>query len=146
MAKQSGIQTKVSIDDSGGTPRDISTAIHVVNVTTPRGSADIGGLDKTAVERILLKADGTITLNGTFDKVADGQHDVFKSMSNSDVTRTVTIQYGDLGAAPVSGDPELEMEMIISDYQVQRPADGQLQWTATMQLQDGTQPAWGTVT
>ena len=144
MAKQSGLLTTVSIDDSGGTARDISAAIQSVTVSTPRGSSDITGLDKAAVERILMMSDGQVTLNGTFDKAANKQHDVFKTMSNSDVTRTFTIDYGDLGAAPASGDPRLEMEMLITSYEVQRPTDGTLQWSATLQLQSGTAPAWTT--
>ena len=116
MAKQSGLLTTVSIDDSGGTARDISAAIQSVTVSTPRGSSDITGLDKAAIERILMMSDGQVTLNGTFDKAANNQHDVFKTMSNSDVTRKFTIDYGDLGAAPAAGDPRLVMDMLISSY------------------------------
>lgn len=145
MAKQSGLLTKVQVDDSTPTLRDISGDITSINVSTPRGVQDITALDKAAIERLLLLADGNVQLTGVFNKASNLSHDVFKTVPSTSVVRTVTIDYGDDGGAPVTGDPRLTMEMVFADYQVNRPQSGELTWTATGQLADGTAPTWSTV-
>ena len=145
MAKQSGLLTKVQIDDSTPTLRDISGDVRSINVSTPRGVQDITALDKAAVERLLLHADGNVQLTGVFNKASNLSHDVFKDVGSTSVNRTVTIDYGDLGAAPVSGDPRLTMEMVLTDYQVNRPTSGELTWSVPAQLADGIAPTWSTV-
>jgi hypothetical protein len=39
----------------------------------------------------------------------------------------------------------LAMEMIVASYGITRGSDGALTWSATMNLSDGTVPAWTTV-
>ena len=55
-------------------------------------------------------------------------------------TRTVTITLYEDG----SGDPQLGMEMLVANYDITRGTDGSSTWTATLQLQSGTVPTWGT--
>ena len=95
---------------------------------------DITGLDKSAVERLLLLADGTVTLTGVFNDGSNMSHDVFKTVPSSSVARTVTIT--------VSGQA-LAMEMFFSDYALTRAASGELTWTATGALAGGAVPTWG---
>ena len=59
--------------------------------TTPRAVQDVTGLDKTAIERLLLLADFTCTLNGVFNAAANQAHDVFKTVPSTSVARTVTL-------------------------------------------------------
>ena len=137
MAKSSGITSTVSVDDSGGTLRDISTSVLSFDVSTPRGSADITGLDKSAIERILLLADGQVSLNMQYDPTATtGQHTVFRTMSSSSATRTVTIVINSTPTATLS------MEMLCDEYNLNRGADGNLVATASLKLQSGTAPTW----
>jgi hypothetical protein len=137
VAKSSGITTTYSVDDSGGTLRDISTSVMSFGIATPRGSVDITGLDKSGVERLLLLADGTVTINLQFDPTATtGSHTVFRTMSSSSVTRTVTIVINSTPSATLS------MEMICTEYSVNRGQDGNITCTASLALQSGTVPTW----
>lgn len=135
MAKVSGITTSVTVDDSGGVARIISNDVTSITAATPRGVREITGLDKSAVERILLLADGNVTINGIFNTAANNSHDVFKTVptQSGTVTRTVVIGYP--GAT-------LTMEMVFSDYSITRAEDGSLVWSAPGALANGTAPAW----
>ena len=133
MAKETGLGFAVSVDDSGGTLRDISNDITNFTLNTPRGVQDVTGIDKSAMERLLLLADGQITLNGVFNDASNMSHDVFKTVPSTSVERTV---------ATVHSGQTLTMECLFSDYNLTRAADGSLTWTATGQLSDGTAPTW----
>ena len=134
MAKETGLGFAVSVDDSGGTLRDISNDIVSFSLNTPRGVQDVTGIDKSAMERLLLLADGQISLNGVFNADASNMsHDVFKTVPSTSVERTVT---------SVHSGQTLSMECLFSDYNLTRAADGSLTWTATGQLSDGTAPTW----
>ena len=140
MSKVSGITTSVTVDDAAGAGKDISNDITSFDVSTPRGVQDITGLDKSAVERLLLLADGTITMNGVFNaSTADKSHDVFKTVptqsgSGTGATRTVVIVY--------PGPKTLTMECVLTDYALNRGADGSLTWTVEGSLANGTAPTW----
>lgn len=137
MAKSSGITTTFSVDDGAAGLQNISTGVLSFDISTPRGSADITGLDKAAIERILLLADGTVTINMQFDPTATtGTHTVFRTMSSTSTTRTVTIVVNSTPTAT------LTMEMICTEYTLNRGADGNLTSTATLLLQSGTAPTW----
>ena len=136
MAKVSGLTTSVTVDDSGGTGRDISNDITSFTVTTPRGEQDITGLDKSAVERLLLRADGTINMTGVFNTATNKSHDVFKTIPTQagTTTRTVVIVY--------PGPATLTMECVLTDYSLAFGADGSLIWTVPGSLANGTAPTW----
>lgn len=136
MAKVSGITTTVTVDDSAGTGRAITNDITSITVNTPRGSQDITGLDKSAVERLLLLADGSVSMTGVFNTTANQSHDVFKTIPTQagTTTRTVVIVY--------PGPATLTMEMVLTDYSLNRGQDGSLVWTVPGQLANGTAPTW----
>lgn len=133
MAKESGLGMSVAVDDSTPTARTISNSITNLSFATPRGVQDTTGVDKSAMERLLLLADGTVDLNGVFNDASNDAHDVFKTVPSTSVARTVTIG--------VSGQT-LAMEMLFTDYALTRSASGELTWTAPGVLQDGTVPTW----
>jgi hypothetical protein len=137
MAKSSGITTTFSIDDSAGSLKDVSTAVLSFDVSTPRGHADITGLDKSAIERLLLQSDGQVTINGQYDPTATtGLHTVLRTMSSSSAARTVTILVNSTPTATLS------MEMICTEYTLNRGQDGNLTCSATLMLQNGAVPTW----
>ena len=138
MAKQTGLGDYVAVDDSGGTARDISD--DTTNLTINQGQAlqDITGLDKSAVERLALLGDVTLTLNGVFDAASNLSHDVFKTLSTA---RTLTYAIG----GNTSSNPKFECEVLIENYNLDRAADGSLTWSANLSLESGTVPAWTTV-
>ncbi|WP_318205394.1 hypothetical protein [Streptomyces sp. SCL15-4] len=134
MAKASGLgQTTLSVDDASGTARAIKNDITNWQMSTPRGVQDITGVDKSANERLLLLADGSVTLNGVFNAAANQSHDVFKTVPSTSVARTVT--------QTVNG-VTLAMEMLPTDYQLTRSDSGELTFSVPLSLADGSVPTW----
>ena len=135
MAKETGLAwTTLSVDDSGGTPRDIRNDITNFEFATPRAVQETTGIDKSAFERLLLLADFSITLNGVFNPAATtSSHAVLKTVGSSNATRTISI---------VVSSQTLTNECIITDYALTRGDDGSLTWQAPAVLADGTVPTW----
>lgn len=134
MAKESGLGwTTLSVDDSAGTVRDIKNDITNFAYGTPRGVQDVTGVDKSAIERLLLLADFTFTPNGVFNDAANRAHDVFKTVPSTSVARTTTLT--------ISGQT-LAGELLYTDYALTRAQSGELTWTAPGVLADGTVPTW----
>lgn len=140
MSKISGLPMTVTVQDSGAVARDLSNDLSDISVSTPRGMQDITGLDKSAVERLLLLADGKVVLKGTFNAAANKSHDVFKTIPSTSVNRAVVMTFPPTG----TGAPQLTMNMVLSDYQVVRAANGSLTWTVQCDLADGAVPTWAT--
>lgn len=135
MAKESGLGFAVAVDDSGATARTISNDVTNFAFATPRGVQDITGVDSSAMERLLLLADMSVTLNGVFNDAANMSHAVFATVPSTSVNRTTTLT--------ISGQI-LAAEMLYSDYQLTRGNDGSLTWTAPGALADGAVPTWTT--
>lgn len=134
MAKESGMGwTTLSVDDGSGAAQDIKNDVHNFEFATPRGVQDVTGVDKFAMERILLLADFSITLNGTFNDDANKSHVVFKTVATSSVNRAVSLA--------ISGQT-LACECVFTDYNLTRADNGALTWQAPGVLADGTAPAW----
>lgn len=134
MAKETGLGwTAFSVDDSGGTVRDIRNSVTNLKFSTPRGVQDTTGLDKSANERLLLLADFSVDVDGVFDDAVTGCFGVFKTVSSTSVARTVTIT--------VSGNT-LACETLFTDCQIERSDSGELTVKAPGVLADGTVPTW----
>lgn len=139
MAKTSGLGlTALSVDDSAGTVRDIRNDVGDFSFAVPRAVQDVTGVDKSAIERLLLLADFSVTLNGFFnDTASTGSHSVFKTVPSTSVQRTVTITItGTVGANTLAN------ECIFTDYAVTRGSDGALTFTAPGVLANGAVPTW----
>lgn len=133
MGKESGVGMTVTVDNSAGSGQAITNDVTSISFATPRGLQDVTGLDKSAIERILLLADGTVTINGVFNDASNMSHDVFKTVPTTSVSRTVVI---------VHSGQTMTMEIVFSDYSLNRAQDGSLTWTATGSLANGTAPTW----
>ena len=133
MAKESGIGMTVTVDDAAAAGQAITNDVTSISFSTPRGLQDITGLDKSAIERLLLLADGTVTINGVFNDDSNKSHAVFKTVPTTSVSRTVVI---------VHSGQTLTMECMFSDYSLNRAQDGSLTWTASGSLSNGTAPTW----
>lgn len=135
MAKESGIGwSTFTVDDSSGDPQAIINDITNFQFSTPRGVQDVTGVDKSAMERILLLADFSITMNGIFNDATDQSHDVFKTIPSTSVARTITMV--------VSGQT-LANETLLTDYPLTRASSGELTWAVPGVLSDGSVPTWG---
>ena len=133
MAKTSGLGAAIVVDDHSGTPQTITNDVTNFTLATPYAVQDITGVDKSAHERLLLLADGTVSLNGVFNAAADMSHAVFSVMGNNRTTKVTPTS---------SSPPYLSMEILFTDYSLTRSATGELTWTAPGQLADGTVPTW----
>ena len=134
MAKQTGLAwTTLSVDDSGGTPRDIRNDITSLDFATPRDVQEVTGIDKSAMERLLLLADFSVDLAGVFNSAVNLSHDVFKTVPSTSVNRTVSIGIGG---------KTLPNEALFTDYALTRSEKGELTWKAPGVLADGVVPTW----
>jgi hypothetical protein len=138
MAKTTGMGwTTLSVDNSSGSLQDIRNDVTNFDFSTPRAVQDVTGVDKSAMERLLLLADFSITLNGVFNDSANRAHQVLKTVSSTSVLRQVS-----LGVAGTAGTNTLSNECLFTDYSLTRSADGALTWTAPGVLADGAVPTW----
>ncbi len=123
----------VIVDTSVPAAKTITGDIGSLDMSTPRASQDISGVGATAIVRLQLLTDRSVTFNGFFNDASDQEHDVFKSQPNSSVIRTVSVAH--------SGQT-LASEMFLTDYQLARAPDGAVTIVVPAVLGDGTQPAW----
>lgn len=136
MAKVTGLGATITVDDAAGSARVISNDVNDFNFATPRGVQEVTGVDKSAIERLLLLADFSVTLKGVFNSAANQSHDVFKTVPSTSVARNTKIQ-------PTSGStPFLSCLTLFSDYQITRTNTGELTWQSVGALSDGTVPTW----
>ena len=134
MAKESGLGwSACTVDDSSGATRAILNDVTNVDIAIPRAVQDVTGLDKTAIERLLLLADFSCTINGVFNDVTVSSHTVGKNVGTTSVERTVTLTVSGQTIAP---------ECFITDYALTRAATGELTFSMPMVLANGTAPAW----
>lgn len=126
----------VTVDDSAGSGQAISNDVTNLSWTMPSGVQDVTGVNSSGMERLLLLADLTVTLNGVFNDASNLSYQVFKNyrtLAASQVGRTTAIA--------ISGNA-LSDEILYSDFGFTRAADGSFTWTAPGALSDGGVPAW----
>lgn len=135
MAKETGLGwTQLDVDDSSSAAQDLRDNTTNFEFSTPMAVQEVTGIDKYAMERLLLLADFSITLNGVFDDAAtDSAHSVLKDVASTRVARTVAIG--------VSGQT-LSNECLLTDYQLTRGDDGSLTWSCPGVLANGVAPTW----
>jgi len=94
---------------------------------------EVTGVDKSAMERLLLLADFSINLSGVFNPDASASHDVFKTVPSTSVARTVSLGIGG---------KTLANETLFTDYALNRGEKGELTWKAPGVLAGGVVPTW----
>src|SRR5690606_7794958 len=139
MAKVTGLAwDALSVDDHSGSLVDIRNDVTNFEFATPRAVQDVTGIDKSAMERLLLLADMSMTLNGVFNPTAStSSHAVFSTVPSTSVPRefTLTIDGQTLGATPTA-------TLLFTDYSLTRAADGSLTWAAPGVLANGVVQTW----
>ena len=134
MAKESGLSWEtLTVDTHDNLARVIKNDIVSLDISIPRGSQDVTGLDSLAMERLQLLADSNINLAGVFNDTVGFSHEVFKTIFSTSVTRSVI--------AKISGQ-QLLGEYLISDYIVTRAATGEFTWSAPAVLNSTVVPTW----
>lgn len=133
MAKESGLSMTVNLDDSSDASQDISNDVTNLSWEMPRATQDITGVDKSAIERLLLLADFSLDLNGVFNDATDASHDVLKDHNSTSQARDTSVA--------ISGQT-LSAVVFPTSYNLTRAATGEFTWTSTLVNQDGNAPAW----
>jgi len=134
MSKESGLGvTTYSFADSGGTARNIRNDVTNFEFSTPRAVQDDTGLDKFAIERLLLLADISGTATGVFNDAANQAHDTFKTVPSYTGTRAHVLAH--------SGQT-LSAVVVVTDYSHTRAPSGEWTWAAPYSNGDGSIPAW----
>lgn len=136
MAKESGLGwTTCMLDDATGDPDDIREDCTSLSFAMPRAVQDVTGLDKFAVERLLLLADYSGQLSGVFDDATDKIHSVARTVGSS--TPTSRTFANEISAQTISA------EVHITDYALDRAASGEFTFTIPFVLANGIAPTWG---
>lgn len=125
MAKVSGLTTSLTVASN-----DISNDVTSLTVDTPYGVQDITGLDKSAMERLLLRADCTGTATGVFNTSANKSHATLKTPGSKS---TVIV---------FPGPATLTFTAVWTNYALSMGADGSLVWSCNWALSSGTAAAW----
>lgn len=129
MAKETGLGwTTLTVSTN-----DIKNDVTSLDISTPREVQNVTGLDKSAMERLLLLADGSVDMKGVFNDAALKSHVTFKDVATTSSSKAT--------ALAVSGQ-SLSMNLLYTDYKLSRGDDGALTWSAPGVLADGTAPAW----
>jgi hypothetical protein len=124
------------VADASSALQTISNDVTNYTFTTPRATQETTGVDKSAIERLLLLADYTVNLNGVFNTAANMSHAVFSTIPSTSVVRSVSI-------APIGGStPIMVVNNLLTDYQITRANTGELTWQVPGSLADGTVPTW----
>lgn len=119
-------------DNTGTSATDIRNDVTNLQFSTPRAVQDVTGIDKSAMERLLLLADFQITLSGVFNAALS--HGVFLSVPlAASIARTTIIGIGG---------KSLTNEVLYTDYALTRGNDGAFTWSAPGVLATGVVPAW----
>lgn len=138
MAKISGLGAFVSVADASSVVQTISNDLTNFQFATPRAVQDTTGVDKSAIERLLLLADMSVTLNGVFNSAATFSHAVLSTVSSTSIARATKIA----PTASSGASPYLQANVLYTDYQITRAAGGALTWQAPGVLADGAVPTW----
>ena len=149
MAKQSGLLwARAQI--AGG--NDISPDVTNVDFSTPRNTQEITGMDKAAMERLLLLSDYSSTWNGVFNNGPNPNPPLTPATEHSHGRLRMVSLAGGLKGTQVLGISNTENrtaiatltidEVIVTDYQLTRAASGELTWSAPCMLSNGELPEW----
>lgn len=134
MAKSTGLSwTTLSVDDASNAQQDIRNDLTAVQFATPRAVQDVTGIDKAALERLLLLADFTISMTAVFNPATNRMHDVFKTIPSTSVNRLVTIVQNGKTLAPT---------VVLTDYPLTRANTGELTSVVPGSLANGVVPTW----
>jgi hypothetical protein len=124
MAKVSGLTTALTIAGNA-----ISNDVTSFNVDTPYGVQDVTGIDKSAMERLLLRGDLQGSINGVFNTASSMSHATLKTPGEKSFVAAYP------GAT-------LTTTVISSNYAVNMAEDGSLTWSVNIVLTGGAVPVW----
>jgi len=145
MSKRIGKFTTVSVDDSGGTARDITNDVDSIDgLGATYDEVEQGGFSQDKFYRP-ARGDAPLTIEGFSNPTATtGAHIVLSGIAGvQSATFTVTVAVG-ANLAPTTGDPEWEGEFYCTEYKATPDLNGMFKFSAKLVPASSTLPAWGT--
>ena len=135
MAKESAIGMTLNVDDGGGSVQTITGDVTDLNINLPRAQQEVTSIDLSGVERILLLADLSLSLNGVFNPAANRAHAVFKTVPSQGEAqlRAVSIAISS---------QTFTAETMPQNYDLSRASGGAFTFAVTLVNGDGLVPAW----
>lgn len=136
MAKVHGKDSQVFLDDSGGTPRDLTSFVTSIDTSWTRDVSQTTTMGNDAHSYVGGLQDGTFTLSGRFDNGGTATPDqwmVGLLQAAGSVTATFTI----LAGGSAAGLPYDRGECYITDYSRSDPYDDVVTWSADFQVTGG---------
>ena len=123
--KLSALTTTVTVASN-----NISNDVLSFSFDTPYGVQEITGMDKSAVERLLLRADCTGSLTFAFNVDASRSHATLKTPGS----KSFVINFGGVATATFTA--------VTTNYALSPGADGSITGGCNWQLSSGTAVAW----
>lgn len=124
MAKTSGLPSSVTIAGN-----DISNDVLSFTIDTPYGTQDITGVDKSAMERLVLRSDITGTIVVAWNTAANRSHATLKTPGS----KTFVIALPGATAT---------FTAVTTNYAVAMGADGSLGASVNYEVSNGSVLAW----
>ena len=136
MAKETGMGwTLCKVDNSAGALQDLMNDVTNLDFSMTNGVQDVTGIDKVAMERLLLLADYSLDFTCVFnDAGSDSEFAVFK---NTNVTASAARET----ELTISAQ-KLNTICVFPTVSRARAADGSFITSANGQLSNGAIPAW----
>lgn len=131
MAKFAGLSVVFSVDNTSGTPVDVSNSVSNIAIKGSVGEQVVTGLDKLGEERLQLLEDAEYTITGRGYPPSAHRAVLWESLRT---TRTITIDLPDSAT--------LTAEVFFFGLNIGRGDDAAATWDLTMRLNNGTPPAW----
>jgi hypothetical protein len=140
LAKTWSGKAVLKLDDSTGTPRDISGDITNVESPYSLDSFEVSGFGDTTKSYVTGLADASMAISGKVNTAANRSHAVFTSLLGGTVGYTLTFM--PLGTAV--GLPKFFGEVFVSSYNLTADLGGALSYKADVKPADSTGMAWST--
>lgn len=132
MAFVAGKNSYLNVDNSAGSPTDISA--YCANVSLSRSLADLATttLGAGSVTRIAGLADGSFQASGPWDATCDGYLAGVFAATIAGTVASTTFAIGPAGSG--NGKVKITGECVMASYDVSTTVDGRVEWSATFNL------------
>jgi len=142
VAKYHGRSVVFTIDDSGGTVRNISSDVDSTDAPSTIDTAEVTGFGDAQKSYVTGQQDQKVSIKGNFNDTAlTGAHAVLSSLIGG--TAGYTLQF--MPAGSVSGKPKLYGEVLLTNYSLSAGVGGAVTFAADFVPVAGGSIVWGTI-
>ncbi len=135
MAKVPGKRQIFKIDDETDTVRNITTFLTSISANFPLNSEESQTVGDNSVERTVTLADGQLTLEGFFEKTADGYYDALTEAYTALRDGTITsLSWQYFPESETTGDPKINGECVIQSLTIGGEVAGLVTFSTTLDV------------